>query len=239
MHEAYRPISLLTALWPTQDYQFPTDVEGFGRRMQLQFPNYNEVVVNMPQAGAPVQSEWPFVTMMGEQRQWTLELAAGKVTLRRSNAQNLSMMELFGQQQAQLAPVLAWLSENYNFRTYRLGSVTHFFCNTRSSANEKIATYFLQPRATMGQQPYDVQLGLLNRVTLYDDVLVNRWLRVRPLRSIDARRVDFAAQVEVDINTLPEDTAVRSARDIQDFFEAVCEHLDHEIPLLADGEFVE
>lgn len=238
MHEAYRPISLLAALWPTQDYQFPQDVEGFGRRLQQQFPLFNELHINMPPDGQ-LQPEWPYITLMSEQRHWTLELAPGKVTLRRSISQTPEFEDIFVQHHAALSPVLAWLSENYNFRAYRMGMVVHLFCNTRSSANEKIMNYFLQPRATMGATPYDVQLGLLNRINLYDDVMVNRWLRVRPLRSIDSRRVDFAAQIEVDINTLPEDTSVRSAREISEFFNAVCEHLNNDIPLLADGEFVE
>lgn len=238
MHEAYRPVSLLTALWPTQDFQFPQDLEGFARRLQLQFPLFNEAQVSPPPSGPP-QPEWPCVILMGEQRLWTVELAPGKVSLRRAVSQPVEPGALFAQQHAVLAPLHAWLAENYNFRAYRIGTVAVLFCNTRSSANEKIANYFLHPRVTQGQAPYDVQLGLLNRINLYDNVMVNRWLRVRPLRSIDSRRVDFAAQVEVDVNTMPEDTAIRTAPDIEEFLRAVCDHLDHEIPILADGEFVE
>lgn len=238
MHEAYRPISLLTALWPTQDYQFPGEIEEFGQRVQQQFPQFNELRIALP-PGGQAQAEWPYLTLLGDQRGWALELAPGKVSLRRSVGQSQPLEELFQQHYVFLAPVLSWLSENYNFRAYRLGVVAHLFCNTRSSANEKIAHYFLNPRATMGQTPYDVNINILNRINLYDNVQVNRWLRVRPLRTIDARRVDFAAQVEVDINTMPEDTQVRTARDLADFMEAARDHLDHEIPILEGGDFVE
>lgn len=239
MHEAFRPISLLTALWPTQDYQFPADLEGFGQQLTQQFPQFNELRIALPPGGQP-QAEWPYISLLGEQRHLTLELAPQKISLRRGVQQPQQPLdELFKQQYNLLAPILAWMAENTNFRPYRLGTVVHLFCNTRSSANEKIAGYFLTPAATMGQTPYDVNLSILARINLYDDVMVNRWLRVRPLRSIDARRVDFAAQVEVDINTFPEDTRVRSARDVAEFMEAVLEHLDNEIPMLAAGDFVD
>lgn len=238
MHEAYRPISLMTALWPTQDFQFPADPCELARRLCEVFPLFNEQGTVAPLADENLQQEWPRLVLLGEQRMWALELAPGKVSLRRSANQPLGLAELFEAQHGLLGHVHAWLAENLGFRVYRMGMMIEIFCNTRSSANEKISQYFLHPRALQGQTPYEVQLGILSRVHLYGTVMVNRWLRVRPLRTIDPRRVDFAAQIEVDLNTLPEDTQVRTARDLSDFLNAACRHVDQEIALLADGEFV-
>jgi len=238
MHEAFRPITLVVAFWPTQDFQFPGDLNQFGERLSQQAPLFNEQRIGPP-GGPEMQLEWPRLIMLGDERRLALELAPGKISLRVAFNQPAPLDQIFDSTHQKLAPVLAWLAENFDFRVYRLGMLIQFFCNTRSSANEKIAQYFLQPRALQGQQPYEIQLGILSRINLYADVLVNRWLRVRPLRTIDPRRVDFAAQIEVDINTLPEDTQVKNARDILDFFLAIAHYLDTQVPLLNDGEFVD
>jgi len=238
MHEAFRPISLVVAFWPTQDFQFPGDLNAFGERLRQQAPLFSELRISPP-GGPEMQPEWPRLIVLGDERRLALELAPGKISLRVALNQPASLDQIVDSTHQTLAPVLAWLAENFDFRVYRLGTLIQLFCNTRSSANEKIAQYFLQPRALQGQPPHEIQLGILSRVNLYDDVLVNRWLRVRPLRTIDPRRVDFAAQIEVDINTLPEDTRVKNARDILDFFLAIARYLDTQVPLLNDGEFVD
>jgi hypothetical protein len=238
MHEAYRPVSLIAALWPTQDFQFPAEVEELGGRLRGQFALFTEQRVGVP-AGGPIQPEWPRLVLLGDQHHWALELAPGKISLRRAVNHEARLDEVLEAHRATLAPLHSWLAENLDFRVYRIGLVIQLFCNTRSSANEKISQYFLHPRALQGQAPYDVQLGILSKVNLYHNVVVNRWLRVRPLRSIDPRHVDFAAQVEVDLNTRPEDTQIKTVRELNDFFAAAGRHLNEEIPLLEDGEFME
>jgi hypothetical protein len=114
----------------------------------------------------------------------------------------------------------------------------HLFCNTRSSANEKISQYFLQPRAVAGPSPHEIQLGLLARPVLADGTAVNRWLRVHPLRTVDARHVDFAAQFEVDINTPPENTQLKTARDVASFLDAARQYIETEIPVFNDEDFL-
>ena len=150
----------------------------------------------------------------------------------------MTLATLFESHLSMLTAVQAWLAENNNFRVYRIGVLTHLFCHTRASANEKIARYFLQPRVLHGETPHELQLSMLSRPTLADSGMVNRWLRVRPLRSADARRVDFAAQIELDYNTLPEDTRVRTTRDVARFMEAVQANIEEDVPLLDDADFL-
>jgi hypothetical protein len=238
MHEAYRPVSLILALWPTQEFQFPADANQLGNRLREQFGLFDEQRPSAPVPGA-MQEEWPRVILLGQQRHWALELAPAKISLRWAINEPMPFGQILEKHWSALAPIHAWLAENLNFRVYRLGMVTQIFCNTRSSANEKISQYFLHPRALQGQAPYEVQLGILSRVSLSNESMVNRWLRVRPLRTIDPRRVDFAAQIEVDVNTLPEDTQIKTARDLNAFYEAVGHHLENDIPLLNTSDFVE
>jgi hypothetical protein len=237
MLDAYQPILLLTALWPTQEFEFPADRAALAGRLREVFAEFGEHhVVQGPEVAMP--PEVPRVVLLGEGRQWALELAPGKISLRRNARRGATLADLFGEEQGLLLGVQAWLAENLNFRAYRLGVLVHLFCNTRSSANEKIAQYYLQPRAASGPKPHEIQLGLLARPVLGDGSAVNRWLRVRPLRTVDARHVDFAAQFEIDINTLPENTQVKTARDVGAFLDAARHYIETEIPVLNDEDFL-
>lgn len=237
MLEAYRPIMLLTALWPTQDFEFPDKVEPLADRLKEQFKYFNEHRV-VQSTGAPLPPEMARLGLLGERRQWALDLAPGKITLRCSPSPPRALGDLFAAMRERLGAIHTWLAENHNLYVYRMGSLTQLFCNTQSSANEKIANYFLQPRALQDQTPHDMQLGVMSRVVLGGDTIVNRWLRVNPLRSNDARRVDFAARIEVDLNTPPDDTRVKTGRDLARFQEAAERHLSDEIPLFKDEDFL-
>lgn len=237
MLEDYRPISLMVAFWPTGEFEFPQDPAALAERLQGQFGLWTEKRLVNVQAGQQVPPEVPRLVLLGDQRQWVLELGPTKVTLRylpRAPQGLEGVNEAFRQQ---LVSIQSWLAEALNLRVYRLGWVLQLFCNTRSSANEKIAAYFLQPRALQGSVPHEVQVNLLSRLALANGMSVNRWLRVRPLRSVDPRRVDFAAQIEVDINTLPEETSAKSAVEISAFLDAVHRYVRDDLPLLQDANF--
>lgn len=235
MHEAYRPISLLVAFWPTREFEFPGDLPAFGEQIRAQFNQFQEIRVM--QAEGPVPPEMPVVVLIGEGGRWALELAPAKIVLRRTVETPDELGALFTAVKNMLMPIHSWMAENHNLRVSRLGSLTQFFCDTRSSANDKIAAYFLQPRALQGQAPMEVQLGILARLALDDGSIVNRWLRVQPLRTADPTHVDLAAKIEVDLNTPAEDTHVRTGRDIVNFIDAVQKHLQERLPLLSDPDF--
>jgi len=239
--EQFRPISAVLVLWPTPEFEFPEDHGAFAQRLRAVFPAFNEHRLFQAAQGA-LPPELPRVALTGDRRRWTLELAPARITLAR-NLQGLTPAEagldtLLRELREQAGRVQAWLAENLNLRVYRIGLVVQFFCNTRSSANEKIAQYFLQPRALQGQTPHELNLGLLNRLALADNVVVNRWLRVRPLRTNDARRLDFAAQIELDYNTLPEDTRQKTAREVAEFIQAAERNMQDDIPVFNDVDFL-
>ena len=240
MLDAYRPTSLLIVLWPTQDFEFPGDVQGWGERLREQSDLFTQqrVVRTPPGQVQALPPELPRLALIGEEQRWTAEFAPAKVTLRLQDPRGMPLAPMFESFAAQFARLHSVLAENNNLRVYRIGLVTHFFCETRSSANEKIAHYFLQPRALQGAPAGEIQLGIHARLTLRGGRMVNRWLRIHPLRSADERRVDFAAQIEIDLNTMGEDTGVKTGRDIAEFLDQAREHLQNEVPLLNDPGFL-
>ncbi len=236
MHEAYRPISLIIALWPTREFEFPRDAAAFGEQIRAQFGQFEEIRL-MQSEGGPLPPEVPCLVMIGQGGHWALELAPAKLVLRRMVETPAELGELFETVKTLLLPIHTWMAENNNLRVCRLGALTQFFCDTRSSANDKIAAYFLQPRALQGQAPMEIQLGVLARLALDDGSIVNRWVRVQPLRTADPRQLDLAAKIEIDLNTQAEDTHVRTGRDIAGFLDAVRKHMDERLPLLSDPDF--
>jgi hypothetical protein len=237
MLDAYRPIQVFLVLWPTADFELPEDSAAFGKQLCEQFGVFRQVqTVNVQGAAAP--PELPRLILLGQRRQWALELAPARVNLRRSAAANAQLDTLIDELRATLLPLHAWLAEQANLRVFRIGLVVDLRCETRSSASEKIMHYFLQPRAVQGVTPNEVHLALHNRLVLGDGLMINRWLRVQPLRTRDPRRLDFAAQVQVDLNTMTEDTRVKTNRDVGEFLDAARKHLDDGIPLLSDPDFL-
>lgn len=90
-----------------------------------------------------------------------------------------------------------------------------------------------------GDRLQELQIQALARPTLYGDRVVNRWVRVKPLRSNDERRTDMAMGVEVDINTLPEDSYDLSANDIEEFIKHARAHIEEQVPILQEPAFFE
>ena len=239
MLEAYRPTSLLIVLWPTQDFEFPEDTQAWGERLRAQFEIFTQQRVVRVPPGQALPPELPRLALVGADQRWIAEFAPVKLSLRLHDPRGFAtlgpMFEAFSAQCSRLHSALA---ESHNLRVYRVGLVTQFFCETRSSANEKIAHYFLQPRALQGAPASEIQLGIHSRLTQRGGRMVNRWTRVTPLRSIDASHVDFAAQIEVDINTMAEDTGVKTGRDIAEFLDQTRVHMEEDMPLLGDAGFL-
>ncbi len=237
MLDAVKPIMAIVALWPTREFMFPEDVGELAQKVAGQFPPLSQV--RIIQSDQPLPAEMPRLAMLDEGGRRALELAPGKITLRRSvQGPPVPVGELFEDILATLGPVQAWLAENLNLRVCRLGALMQFFIETRSSANDRIASYFLQSRALHGMAPHEVQISILTRLALAEGSLVNRWVRVQPLRTMDPGHADLAVKVEVDINTLAEDTHPRTRRDVEAFMEAVRRHVEEDIPVLGDEDFL-
>src|SRR5262245_27211863 len=83
MLTAFQPSSLLVALWPTQEFEFPDDAAELGRRMRESFPQFNEERLVVAAGGAVLPPEVARLVLLGGV-EWVLELAPGRVALRLS-----------------------------------------------------------------------------------------------------------------------------------------------------------
>lgn len=244
MLEAFRPVSLIVGTWPTDDFHLPEPLSDFGKQMVERFAWF-ERVKELKVAGlvGPANQlnlglDVPRLILEGSRQSWQLEVAPQKMNFRRLVREPTRTVELFEQVVECLLPMQAWLAENYNLRVYRIGALLHLFCNMRSSANERMAAHLLQSAAMQGRPAHAIHLSVLSRLSLEGGQAVNRWTRIQPLRSRDARHVDFAAKIEIDINTLPENTQTKTSREIRQFLEDVAVHIDRDMPLLQDETFI-
>jgi len=130
-------------------------------------------------------------------------------------------------------------SEHYAATSNRIGLLTELFAPVGGSANQRMQTSLLASKNHFGERLQELKIEALSRPTLDNDRMVNRWIRVKPLRANDERRGDLALGVEVDINTLPEDSYDISASDVESFIKAVEKHISESIPLLHDASLVE
>lgn len=249
MLTVFQPNTLLVALWPTQEFMFPADVTELGRRLREVFPQFTEERLVVAAGGVDLPSEVARLVLLSGDA-WVLELAPARVSLRLARPlqagvgsqlesdSGAALAALCAAHRELLAPLHAWLADQMAFHACRIGVVVQFFCETRASANSKIAQYFLHPRALQAQPPLEIDLGLLARLALDNGTLVNRWLRIRPLRTMDNRHLDFAAQIELDLNTLTEDTRVRGGPELAQHLAAVERHITRDMPLFHDPDFL-
>ena len=125
-------------------------------------------------------------------------------------------------------------SEHYGATANRIGIMTEMFAHLGASANQRMATSLLRG-PHFGERLQELNIQALSKVTLYGDRQVNRWVRAKPLRSNDERRLDLAFGVEVDINTFAEDSYDLSTSDVEVFLKNVVTHIETGIPLLHEA----
>jgi hypothetical protein len=128
-------------------------------------------------------------------------------------------------------------SEHYGATANRIGLLTELFAHLGASANQRMQQVLLQPGHHFGERLQEFHMQALTKPTLYGDRQVNRWVRVKPLRSNDERRLDLALGVEVDINTLPDDTYDINAAEVEQVLGEVKKHLLTQVPLLQEEGF--
>ncbi len=237
MLEPWKAQSILIVLWSTQEAEYPEDYQVFSQSMCRKFSLFNRQKIVRAPPGTSLHPETARLILMTEPCRLITELAPAKVSLRiLSEDSRESLSGLHESIRDLLLQMHAWLAENINLRVYRVGMVTQLCCNMKSSATEKLAGYFLQPRALQNQVPNEVQLNIHSRLTLDGGILANRWLRARPLNTNDRRQLDFGAQFEVDLNTMIEDSQVKTSRDIDQFVRSALKHNMEDLPVFHDDD---
>ncbi|GAB4314711.1 MAG: hypothetical protein Kow0059_06630 [Candidatus Sumerlaeia bacterium] len=181
----------------------------------------------------------PRLLMLSQNKRYALELAPNKVGYRLTPSQPDEFGSVFGEFETRMHQLHAFLAENFNLKVIRLGLVAHLFAHLGVSANQKLLDHFIRDERTLGHPLHELQLHALTKPMLPGDVPVNRWVRIKPLRTSDARQLDTGLSIEVDINTLPEYSQDRHARDVRAFFLGAAQHIEERIPFLNSPVFFE
>ncbi len=138
---------------------------------------------------------------------------------------------------AQAMRIFNVFSEHYSLKCNRVGVMTEFIAPIGSSANQRLQRYFLGGKDFFGERLHETAIHALAKMSLgTPDRQVNRWVRVRTVRSSDQEARDIAIGIEVDINTVPEDTYDMSASEMETFFNGVRSHVENRIPFFNDED---
>jgi hypothetical protein len=212
--------------------------EEFAKQVSARFSEFDKPPLK-PQTGQNLPPDTPHIVMLSEGNRYTLEASPAKIAYRYTTPKPSPWEEAFGEFESKLQAIYGYIAENYNLKVIRLGFVVNLFAHIGSSSNQRMQEYFFKPGAKLGQPLHELQLSALSKPMLSGDVPVNRWLRLKPLRTSDKRQLDTAISVEVDINTLPEYGHDRSAKEVRSFFLSAAQFVEEKIPLLSDPDFFE
>lgn len=150
----------------------------------------------------------------------------------------LGVAESFAEFLPMAMKVHSVFSEHFGATTVRIGLLTELFAHLGASANQRMQKSLLASPNHLGERLVELNIQALAKPTL-NGRTVNRWLRVKPLRSNDERRADLAMGVEVDINTLQEESYDISTADVEAFIKGVHTHIEEEVALFQEPAFFE
>lgn len=242
-----------------QNYQVPSVLLGlFLRKLEVQ--DVKKMVESLPWRlpefdGQPrannvpkeAPADVPRLAFTSKDGRKVLEIAPAKIQFRmvpgeliqgegnRMGLKTVNMKDAFESFIPMVLKIHSVFSEHYALSANRIGVLTEFLAPIGSSSNQRLHEFIFGGKNLFGERLHETQVHALAKTTLVDgDRQVNRWIRVRTLRNGDAAGQDSAIAVEVDVNTLPEDTYDLSAADIEKFLRNLVEHLDNRVPLLSD-----
>jgi hypothetical protein len=206
------------------------------------------VAQNVPKNAPPDQ---PVAAFMSADQRQILEIAPTKLQFRmmpgevidtggpQKGLKPLGIADSFASFLPQAKKIHSVFNEHYGATTNRIGLVVELFAHIGASANQRMQKSMLASGHHFGDRLQELNIQALSKPVLFDDRIVNRWVRVKPLRSNDDKKADLAMGVEIDINTLPEDSYDLAAADVERFLLAVQKHVEEQVPLLHDATFFE
>lgn len=205
------------------------------------------IAQNVPKETPPDQARAIFQSADGRK---VLEVAPAKLQLRvmpgevietggpQKGLRPFGIADAFNEFVPLAVKVNSVFTEHYGAATNRIGVMAELFAHLGASSNQRMQRTLLATSNHFGDVLQEINIQALAKPTLSGRV-VNRWLRVRPLRSNDDRQSDLAIAVQVDINTLAEDTYDLAAGDVEKFIRGVQSHIETDIPLLQEAAFFE
>jgi hypothetical protein len=234
MRECYQPISLFLGLFASK---WPAELrpKEFAELLKQALPEFG-LPPTFPQLPPNAPADVPRIVLLGDNKNKVLEVAPAKVNLRLNRtAGPLTLAQWLPEFRELTAKIDSQLTE-HGWSFVRIGLVVTLFREVGASVNQLLRDYFFRDRSLFQPDPHEVQFNIHTRVVLAGDHLANRWIRIRPLRRSPGNE-DFALQVQVDLNTLPENAATKSLQEIQDFLALAARHVEEGIGFLDDETF--
>lgn len=201
----------------------------------------------IPQNAPP---DVPRVRFTSRDGRLSLELAPAKLQFRmvpgeitkNDNGQFNLTLKSFAESMDLFVPMATRIhtvfSEHYGLTANRIGVLTEFIGVVGQSASQRMHQVFFGGNPYFGERIQELQINALSRTGLDGtDRQVNQWLRVSTVRG-DAQGpvADPAMQIQVDLNTLPEDTYDISAAEFEKFLGGLRNHITNKIELLKNEE---
>jgi len=121
---------------------------------------------------------------------------------------------VFEQYVSSLMSVILPIVESHKASFKRIGLIFDLLSGLQKSSNILIKDVFLQ--GDYFDDAYRIELSTLHRLQLVN-FEVNRWLRVKSLRSKSDPADDFTMQVLLDMNTVPEEIYDIGIAEIEEF----------------------
>jgi len=227
-----------------------TDSKNLTDTLPWRLPEFDGQVQFNTQLPQNAPADVPRVRFASKDGRLSLELAPAKLQFRMvpgdltrgENGQfNLTpkgfaeSMDLFVPMATRIHTVF---NEHYGLTANRVGILTELIAVVGQSSSQRMHQTFFGGQPFFGERISEMNINALSRTALEDGGRqVNRWLRITTVRGdANAPVADPAMQVQVDINTLPEDSYDISAAEFEKFLNGVRTHIDTKIELLSNEE---
>jgi len=192
------------------------------------------MIRSLPPKSSP---EIPRIICLNKTKTLVVEFAPVKINVRKIDTPvKRSLRDVYADFKPLLERTHAYLTEYVATKIIRLGCVCQLFVHLTQSANQKIGSYFL--KHSFFDKAEEIHLSTLHKVSLAPNLLVNRWIKVHPVRTAPPQQRDTGLMVEVDINTRAEQTYTFTAHEFLSFYDSVISHVDRQIEFLNDTSFL-
>jgi hypothetical protein len=234
MLEKFKALSIFTGIFVSP---FPLDdPAAFAEQFRAHNSAFDgePIIRSLPPNSPP---EMPRVICLSKAKTLIAEFAPAKINLRKIDT---PVQRSLGDVYADFKPLLermhAYLTEYIAIKITRLGCVCQLFVHLTQSANQIIGGYFLKPG--LFDKAEEIHLSSLHKISLAPNLLVNRWVKVHPVRTLPPHQRDTGLMVEVDINTRAEQTYTFTTHEFLSFFDRSIDHIERQIDFLNDSSFL-
>lgn len=227
-----------------------SDTKNLTETLPWRLPEFDAPPQFNTQGNQQLPPDAPRVRFTSKDGRLLLELAPAKLQLRmipgklekgENNQMNLTLSdfeEAFKAFIPMATRVHSVFNEHYGLVANRAGVLTEFIGVLGQSANQRMQEEFFGGKMHFGERIHEMNIAALAKTVLVDgsERQVNRWTRLNTMRSNDASAPvpDGALQVQIDINTLPEDTYDFTAAEFEKFLNGVHSHIATKVDVLSN-----